>query len=128
MNIKLRALNIGNHPRSQCSCGFRGFFRSDYFDSGKTDVHGDFTTKSADLVNYMKANADTKAVISGFNDPTGNAAANAELSKNRAQAVQAALVAAGIPEDRTVLEKPAETSGTAATNAASRRVEVVLRK
>ena len=99
-----------------------------YFDSGKTDVHGDFTTKSADLVNYMKANADTKAVISGFNDPTGNAAANAELSKNRAQAVQAALVAAGIPEDRTVLEKPAETSGTAATNAASRRVEVVLRK
>ena len=99
-----------------------------YFDSGKTDVHGDFTTKSADLVNYMKANADTKAVISGFNDPTGNAAANAELSKNRAQAVQAALVAAGIPADRTVLEKPAETSGTAATNAASRRVEVVLRK
>ena len=99
-----------------------------YFDSGKTDVHGDFTTKSADLVNYMKANADTKAVISGFNDPPGNAAANAELSKNRAQAVQAALVAAGIPADRTVLEKPAETSGTAATNAASRRVEVVLRK
>lgn len=99
-----------------------------YFDSGKTDVHSDFAAKSADLVNYMKANADTKAVISGFNDPTGNAAANAELSKNRAQAVQAALVAAGIPEDRTVLEKPAETSGTAATNAASRRVEVVLRK
>ena len=99
-----------------------------YFDSGKTDVHSDFAAKSADLVNYMKANADTKAVISGFNDPTGNAAANAELSKNRAQAVQAALVAAGIPADRTVLEKPAETSGTAATNAASRRVEVVLRK
>ena len=99
-----------------------------YFDSGKTDVHSDFAAKSADLVNYMKANPDTKAVISGFNDPTGNAAANAELSKNRAQAVQAALVAAGIPADRTVLEKPAETSGTAATNAASRRVEVVLRK
>lgn len=99
-----------------------------YFDSGKTDVHGDFATKSTELVDYMKAHADTKAVISGFNDPTGDAAANAELSKNRAQAVQAALLAAGIPEDRTVLEKPAETSGTAATNAASRRVEVVLRK
>lgn len=99
-----------------------------YFDSGKTDVHADFAAKSADLVAYMKANPDAKAVISGFNDPTGNAAANAELSKNRAQAVQAALVAAGVAQDRTVLEKPAETTGTAVSNAASRRVEVVLRK
>lgn len=99
-----------------------------YFDSGKTDVHADFAAKSAELVSYMKANADAKAVISGFNDPTGNAAANAELSKKRAQAVQAALVAAGVSQDRTVLEKPAETTGTAVTNAASRRVEVVLRK
>jgi len=99
-----------------------------YFDSGKTDVHGDFAAKSADLVAYLKANSDAKAVISGFNDPTGNAAANAELSKNRAKAVQAALEAQGIAHDRTVLEKPAETSGTGATNAASRRVEVVVRK
>lgn len=99
-----------------------------YFDSGKTDVHGDFAARSADLVGYMKSHEDVKAVISGFNDPTGNAAANAELSKHRAQAVQAALVAAGVAQDRTLLEKPAETTGTAASNAASRRVEVVLRK
>ncbi len=99
-----------------------------YFDSGKTEVHADFAAKAAELVDYLKAHADTKAVISGYNDPTGNAAANAELSKQRAQAVQAALVAQGVAEDRTLLEKPAETSGTAATNAASRRVEVVLRK
>ena len=31
-----------------------------------------------------------------------------------------------LAQDRTVLEKPAETTGTAASNAASRRVEVVL--
>ncbi len=99
-----------------------------YFDSGKTEVHTDFAAKAAELVGYLKAHADTKAVISGYNDPTGNAAANAELSKQRAQAVQAALVAQGVAEDRTLLEKPAETSGTATTNAASRRVEVVLRK
>ncbi|QTD46125.1 YidB family protein [Ottowia testudinis] len=99
-----------------------------YFDSGKSDVHADFAAKAADLVAYMKANPDAKAVISGFNDPTGNAAANAELSKHRAQAVQAALVAAGVAQDHTLLEKPAETTGTSATNAASRRVEVVLRK
>ncbi|MFT3778097.1 MAG: YidB family protein [Ottowia sp.] len=99
-----------------------------YFDTGKTDVPAEFAAKSAELVVYLKANTDAKAAISGFNDPTGDAAANAELSKKRAQAVQAALVAEGISEDRTVLEKPAEASGTAATNAASRRVEVVVRK
>ena len=99
-----------------------------YFDSAKSDIHGDFAAKATDLINYLKANAGTTAVISGFNDPTGNAAANAELSKQRAQAVQAALVAQGVAADRTVLEKPAETTGTAVTNAASRRVEVVLRK
>ena len=99
-----------------------------YFDSGKTDVHADFAARSADLVGYLKANADVKAVISGFNDPTGNAAANAELSKQRAQAVQAALVAQGVAQDRTLLEKPADTSGAGATHAAARRVEVALRK
>lgn len=99
-----------------------------YFDSGQTDVHGDFAAKSKELVDYMAAHADAKAVISGFNDPTGNAAANEELSKNRAKAVQAALVGAGVAEDRTVLEKPADATGSAASNAASRRVEVVLRK
>ena len=99
-----------------------------YFDSAKSDVHGDFATKAVEVINFLKANPDAKAVISGYNDPTGNAAANAELSKQRAQAVQAALVAQGVTEDRTVLEKPAETTGTAVTNAASRRVEVVIRK
>ena len=99
-----------------------------YFDSGKTDVSGEFAAKASDLVSYLKSNPDVKAVISGYNDPTGDAAANAELSKKRAQAVQAALVALGVTEDHTALEKPAETTGTAATNAASRRVEVVLSK
>lgn len=99
-----------------------------YFDSAKSDVHGDFATKATDLVNYLKANAEAKAVISGFNDPTGDATMNAELSKARAQAVQAALMAQGVSQDRTVLEKPADTTGTAGTNAASRRVEVTLRR
>lgn len=99
-----------------------------FFDTGKTDVAAEFGDKSKALVDYLKANADAKAVISGFNDPTGDPVKNAELSKQRAQAVQSALVAAGIAADRTVLEKPADTSDTGATNAASRRVDVVVRK
>ena len=99
-----------------------------FFDSGKTDVAAEFGDKSKALVEYLKANADAKAVISGFNDPTGDPVKNAELSKQRAQAVQAALVAAGIAADRALLEKPAETSDTGANNAALRRVDVVIRK
>ena len=99
-----------------------------YFETGKTDVSAEFGAKATELVNYLKANADAKAVISGFNDPTGDPAKNAELSKQRAEAVQAALVAAGVPQERTVLEKPAEPTATASTNSAARRVEVVVRK
>ncbi len=99
-----------------------------YFDSGKTEVAAEFAARAQPVIDYLKAHADAKALISGFNDPTGDAAKNAELSKNRAKVVQAALVAAGVPEDRTELVKPADATGTAATNAASRRVEVTVRK
>lgn len=98
-----------------------------FFDSGKTDVPLEFADKSKALVGYLQSHTDMKAVVSGFNDPTGDAAKNAELSKQRAMAVQAALAAAGVPVDRTVLEKPADTSDTGNTNAASRRVDVLLR-
>ena len=99
-----------------------------FFDSGKTDVSPEFADKAKAVVAYLQGNPDVKAVISGFNDPTGDPVKNAELSKRRAEAVQAALVAAGVPADRTALEKPAETTDTGVTNAASRRVDVVLRK
>lgn len=98
-----------------------------FFDTGRTEVPPEFADKSKTLVAYLQSHADVKAVVSGFNDPTGDAAKNAELSKQRAMAVQTALAAAGVPVDRTVLEKPAETSDTGNTNAASRRVDVVLR-
>jgi outer membrane protein OmpA-like peptidoglycan-associated protein len=98
-----------------------------YFDVGKAVVADEFQDKSAAIIEYMKANPDKKAVIAGFNDPTGDAAANARLAKSRAEAVQQKLVAAGIAKERTLLEKPPETTGTAPTNAASRRVDVMLR-
>jgi outer membrane protein OmpA-like peptidoglycan-associated protein len=99
-----------------------------YFDTGKTAVAAGFADTAKTLVEYLKANASSKAVVSGFNDPTGNAAANAELSKNRAKGVAAALKAAGIAEDRVLLEKPADTTGSALSNSEARRVEVTIRK
>ena len=98
-----------------------------FFDSGKTDVAAEFAEKSKALVAYLQSHADMKAVVSGFNDPTGDPVKNAELSKQRAMAVKAALEAAGVPADRAVLEKPADATGDSASNSASRRVDVVLR-
>ena len=64
--------------------------------------------------------------MSGFNDPTGNAAANAELSKNRAQAVGKALEGLGIPATAIELVKPEETTDASGDNTAARRVEVTV--
>jgi outer membrane protein OmpA-like peptidoglycan-associated protein len=98
-----------------------------YFDTGKADIAPEFSERALPLVEYAKANANAKLVVSGFNDPTGDAAANEELSKNRAMAVAAALKAAGVSESSIVLEKPAVATGTGDTNAESRRVEVTVR-
>jgi uncharacterized protein YidB (DUF937 family)/outer membrane protein OmpA-like peptidoglycan-associated protein len=100
-----------------------------YFDSGKTAVASEFDEKSKDIVEFLKANTGAKAIVTGYNDPTGNAAQNAELSKNRAKGVAAGLKAAGIADDRVLLEKPANaTAGAALSNAEARRVEVTIRK
>ncbi len=100
-----------------------------YFDSGKTIVSSEFDQKAKATLDYLKANAGAKAQISGFNDPTGDPVKNAELSKNRAKAVQSALITAGVAVDRTELVKPADTTAGAATsNAAARRVEVSVTK
>ena len=47
-----------------------------FFDSGASEVPGDLAPRAADLLAYLKANDTVKAVISGFNDPPGDAAAN----------------------------------------------------
>ena len=97
-----------------------------YFDVGKSDVAPTFDGTVAPVLAYLEANPDATVAISGFNDPSGNAALNAELSKNRAQSVQAALVALGVPEDRTDLVKPDDATTTDMTAEEARRVEVVV--
>ena len=77
----------------------------------------------------IKAAADgapgRKLVLSGFHDATGDPAKNAELAKNRAKAVRAALQAAGLDAARLALRKPESTTGDGDDRQA-RRVEVRL--
>ncbi len=79
------------------------------------------------VVSYLKKNAGAKASVSGFHDPTGNAAYNEQLAENRARAVRGALQAMGIARDRVVMEKPTTTTGSG-TPQEARRVEVRVRE
>ncbi len=65
-------------------------------------------------------------VVSGYHDPSGDAAANEALAKQRALAVRDVLMAAGVPEQRIELAKPVSTLGGDDPHIA-RRVDVTLR-
>ncbi|MFM6828976.1 MAG: OmpA family protein, partial [Novosphingobium sp.] len=97
-----------------------------YFDTAKTDVAPAFGAAAGGLKAWLDGHAGSKLAISGYSDPSGNAAANAEFSKKRAQAVQAALVSAGIPVEAAELVKPAESADASVPKEAARRVEVTV--
>ncbi|MEQ1499602.1 MAG: DUF2853 family protein [Novosphingobium sp.] len=97
-----------------------------YFDTGKTDVAAAFAASATGLKGYLASNPGAKLAVSGYSDPSGNAAFNAELSKNRAQAVQAALVAAGIPAESAEMVKPENSADGSVSKEAARRVEVTV--
>ncbi|BDB69997.1 OmpA family protein [Comamonas thiooxydans] len=94
-----------------------------YFVSGKAEVAAGANEALSDVVKGVAEGK--RAVISGFHDATGSAEINAELAKQRAQAVQAALVALGVAEDKVELKKPEQTQADG-SNAEARRVEVIL--
>jgi len=94
-----------------------------YFVSGKAEVAAGANEALSDVVKGVAEGK--RAVISGFHDATGSAEINAELAKQRAQAVQAALVALGVAEDKVELKKP-EQSQADGSNTEARRVEVIL--
>ena len=92
--------------------------------SGKSDVAAD---GAAALVDILKGVAGgKKAVISGYTDPSGDPARNAELAKQRAFAVRDLLKAGGVAEDKIELKKPEDIKAGATSAAEGRRVEVTL--
>ena len=93
-----------------------------FFATGKNDVAEGAQTIVADVINAGKDGK--KLVVSGFADSTGNAAANEELSKQRAQAVQAFFEAQGVNAANLELRKPESTTGAVGNDVEGRRVEV----
>ncbi|MDZ7863885.1 OmpA family protein [Acidovorax sp.] len=94
-----------------------------YFASAKAELAAGANKALADVVKGVAEGK--KAVVSGFHDATGDAAANAELAKQRAYAVRDALKGLGVAEDKIELKKPEETTASG-NNAEARRVEVAL--
>jgi outer membrane protein OmpA-like peptidoglycan-associated protein len=78
------------------------------------------------VIEYLKANPTAVATVSGYHDPTGDAAHNEELAKNRATTVRDAMMAAGVPEAQIDMVKPIVTTG-GGDLAEARRVEVAIR-
>lgn len=97
-----------------------------YFDVASSTLPADTDSSLAEMIAYLNANPDSRASISGYHSPEGDAAVNDELSKNRAIAVRDHLVAAGIGTDRLDLDKPMIAEG-GGVERESRRVEVRIK-
>ena len=96
-----------------------------YFASGSAALPADAKATIERVLMTLKGSDEAKATISGYHDMSGDPAKNAELSKERAQAVQKALVDAGIAEDRIDLQKP-QATGEGGSADEARRVEITV--
>lgn len=97
-----------------------------YFALGSAALPADAEGSLLPIVMASRADPARRIDVSGFHDPSGDRAANAELAKQRALAVRDALMAAGVAEGRIALQRPVEVTGSGDADEA-RRVEVALR-
>ena len=93
-----------------------------YFATGKAAPHPDGARALQVIVDGVKAGK--KAIVSGYVDSTGSAAANEEISKQRAFAVRDLIKSLGVTDAQIDLRKPDNIQ--AGTGAQARRVEVTL--
>jgi outer membrane protein OmpA-like peptidoglycan-associated protein len=98
-----------------------------YFAVNKVNLPDDVGQTLAEVVAYLKANPGAKAVLSGYHDPRGDVMRNKWLADNRAANVKVALDQAGISEDRLIINRAQQTTGTG-TYEEARRVEVSVRQ
>ena len=99
-----------------------------FFGVGSAALDTDAAKTLAPLVDGLKANVAAKVAISGYHSASGDLAVNQDLAKRRAFSVRGALIAAGVPENRMILEKPASAEANlSGEDPRSRRVDVAIR-
>lgn len=94
-----------------------------YFGTAEREV-APLGADAAALKAYIDSNPGDRLSVSGYVDPRGDRAFNEQLARDRAVNAKAALVAAGVPEDRIDLDKPADIVGGDASLAEDRRVTI----
>ncbi len=97
-----------------------------YFDTSKSDIDASFAAITSALRTYFTGHPGTHLQVSGYNDPRGDAALNAALSKSRAFAVRDALAGLGVTITSIALIKPADTSDDGGSYAHARRVDITV--
>lgn len=108
-----------------------GFIALDiHFETSKATIMADSQGQVAEIAALLKANPRLKVSVEGHTDASGAPEGNRRLSEDRARAVKAALVAAGIAADRLQAkgfgqDKPVADNRTEAGRAKNRRVELV---
>jgi outer membrane protein OmpA-like peptidoglycan-associated protein len=108
-----------------------GFIALDVnFDTGKADIRPESQPIIAEIVGLMKARPELRVGVEGHTDNVGNPASNKALSLARANAVVAAMVAAGVDRSRLVpagfgQEQPIADNRLEEGRAKNRRVELV---
>ncbi|MBK7414333.1 MAG: OmpA family protein [Dechloromonas sp.] len=94
-----------------------------YFEVGQAALNDADQAVVSQTMAALALNPKAIVLLSGFHDPSGDPARNAELAKGRAEAVRDALVAGGVAADRVRFRKPESTVGTGSAEE-GRRVEI----
>jgi len=114
----------------QLASSGRVALRGILFDTGKATIKPESESLLDEVAKLLKDDASLQLTIEGHTDNVGQKPANLELSKRRAAAVKAALVARGIAEERLTTQgfgdaKPVADNATEEGRAKNRRVELV---
>lgn len=94
-----------------------------YFAVGEAKLNAADQAVVGQTLAALAAKPKAIVLLSGFHDPSGDPARNAELAKARAQAVRDALVGGGVAVERIKFRKPESTLGSGSPEE-GRRVEI----
>jgi len=96
-----------------------------YFETDSDVLPPQVAATLGPLVRWLSADPGATVDITGYADASGASERNVQLAKDRAKAVRAALIAHGVPPERTNLKRPAKVTG-GPDDREARRVEVVV--
>ena len=122
VSTPMQAPPLATAPSVPTGAATAGLRESVYFDVGQTALGPDSQTALTTFAERVKE-AGVKVNITGYADATGDPLKNAEIAKERAQAVRGALLAAGIAESSINMQPPANITGSESAKEA-RRVDI----